>query len=133
MRAVVLEGECAVGVHDVPDPVLPGADGMIIKVERAAICGSDLHLYHGAIPGQALQLGHEAIGTVLEVGAAVTTMAVGDRVLVSGVVGCGRCIPCLSGDPAVCATGQVGVFGTGDALPGGQAEALAVPMADRHA
>jgi alcohol dehydrogenase len=131
MRAVVLQDITDVSVEDVPDPTLPGPEGIVVGVERAAICGSDLHLYHGAIPGQQIRLGHEAIGTVLEAGPDVRSVSVGDRVLVSGVVGCGRCGRCLAGDPARCATGQIGVFGTGPELPGGQAEAIAVPMADR--
>ena len=130
MRATVLEGPRQVAVHDVPDPVLPGPDGVIVTVEHTAICGSDLHLYHDAPTGPGIQLGHEAIGTVAEAGPQVHSVRVGDRVLVSGVIGCGVCAPCLAGQPNVCLAGKSAAFGTVPDLPGGQAEAMAVPFAD---
>ncbi len=133
MRAVVLTGEREVSVEEVPDPRLPGPGGALVEVEHTAICGSDLHLYHGDIPALGVHLGHEAVGRVAEVGPEVRTLRVGDRVLVSGIVGCGRCRPCLSGDPALCQGGGMTVFGTTPDLPGGQAEALAVPAADTFA
>ncbi|HVF32577.1 MAG TPA: alcohol dehydrogenase catalytic domain-containing protein [Acidimicrobiales bacterium] len=131
MRAVVLQGKNEVSVEDVPDPELPGPDGAIVKVDRTAICGSDLHLYHGQIGAQGVRLGHEFVGTIEEAGSAVSRHRVGDRVLVSGVIGCGKCPPCRLGDPVVCTGGMPGkVFGTGPDLHGGQAEAVAVPGAD---
>jgi alcohol dehydrogenase len=130
VRATVLNGPLDVSVQDVPDPVLPGPGGVIVTVERTAICGSDLHLYHDAPTGVGIQLGHEAIGTVFEVGPDVRKVRVGDRVLVSGVIGCGMCGPCLAGQPNVCHAGQSAAFGTMPDLPGGQAEAMAVPFAD---
>jgi alcohol dehydrogenase len=133
MRATVLEGPRQVSVEEVPDPTLPGPAGAIVTVERTAICGSDLHLYHDAPTGAGIRLGHEAIGTVTEVGDHVRTLRVGDRVLVSGVVGCGECGPCLSGRPNLCLRGESKAFGTVPDLPGGQAEALAVPCADSFA
>jgi alcohol dehydrogenase len=133
MRATVLAGPRDVRVEDVPDPVLPGPGGIIVTVEQTAICGSDLHLYHDAPTGPGIHLGHEAIGTVAEIGPAVRTHAVGDRVLVSGVIGCGMCGPCLAGQPNICLAGKGTAFGTVPELPGGQAEALAVPFADAFA
>jgi alcohol dehydrogenase len=130
MRAAVLEGERKVSVADVPDPQLPGPDGVIVRVGRTAICGSDLHLYHAPGGFEGTRLGHEFIGTVEEAGPDVRTLAVGDRVLVSGVIGCGRCSACLARDPVVCRGGGSLVFGTRADLPGGQAEAVAVPSAD---
>ncbi|HVM10630.1 MAG TPA: zinc-binding dehydrogenase [Acidimicrobiales bacterium] len=130
MRAVVLQGERSVSVEEVPDPTLPGPDGAIVTIDRTAICGSDLHLYHGSMGGAGVRLGHEFVGTISEVGPEVRTLAVGDRVLVSGVIGCGHCLACLSRDPVVCTGGGVKVFGTNLDLPGGQAEAAAVPAAD---
>lgn len=129
MRAVILEGERSVSVGDVPDPVLPGDDGAIVHVDRTAICGSDLHLYHATGGFEGTRLGHEFIGTVEEVGSDVRTLARGDRVLVSGVIGCGRCSACLARDPVVCRSGSL-VFGTRPDLHGGQAEAVSVPAAD---
>ena len=133
MRAVVLTGERSVDVEVVDDARLPGPDGVVVAVEGTAICGSDLHLYHGDIPALGVHLGHEFIGTVTEAGAGVRTLGVGDRVLVSGIVGCGRCRPCRAGDPALCANGSMSVFGTTPELPGGQAEAVGVPWADTFA
>jgi threonine dehydrogenase-like Zn-dependent dehydrogenase len=120
-------------VEQVPDPELPGPSGIIVTVERTAICGSDLHLFHDAPTGSGIHLGHEAIGTVDEAGPAVRTHSVGDRVLVSGVIGCGVCGPCLAGLPNVCLAGKAAAFGTVPELPGGQAEAMAVPFADTFA
>ena len=133
MRAVVLTGVRSVAVEDVDDARLPGPAGILVTVERTAICGSDLHLYHGDIPAVGVHLGHEFIGTVAEAGADVVTMAPGDRVLVSGIIGCGACPPCAAGDPALCRRGAMEVFGTTPALPGGQAEAVGVPAADTFA
>jgi alcohol dehydrogenase len=130
MRATVLQGPRDVRVEQVPDPVLPGPRGAVVAIERTAICGSDLHLYHDAPTGTGVQLGHEAIGRVDQIGAAVHGFAVGDRVLVSGVIGCGLCRPCLAGRPNVCAADQAAAFGTMPDLPGGQSEAMAVPFAD---
>src|ERR1700733_9396124 len=130
MRATVLEGPHSVRVTDVPDPELPGPEGVVVTVERTAICGSDLHLYHAAPTGTGIRLGHEAIGTVVEAGAQVRGMRRGDRVLVSGVIGCGVCGPCLAGQPNLCLAGKAAAFGTVPEPPGGQAEAMAVPFAD---
>src|SRR5579872_7027990 len=106
MRATVLNGPRDVSLETVPDPVLPGPAGIVVTVERTAICGSDLHLFHDAPTGAGIRLGHEAIGTVAEAGTEVHTVRVGDRVLVSGVIGCGRCAPCLAGQPNVCLEGK---------------------------
>ncbi len=133
MRATVLHGPRDVRLETVPDPVLPGPEGIVVTVERTAICGSDLHLFHDAPTGTGIRLGHEAIGTVAEVGPQVRNVARGDRVLVSGVIGCGVCGPCLAGQPNVCLADKTAAFGTVPDLPGGQAEALAVPFADQFA
>jgi threonine dehydrogenase-like Zn-dependent dehydrogenase len=130
MRATILRGPRDVVVEQVPDSVLPGPRGAIVTVERTAICGSDLHLYHDAPTGSGIHLGHEAIGTVAEIGPEVHSISVGDRVAVSGVIGCGTCGACLAGQPNLCFNGKAAAFGTIPDLPGGQAEAMAVPFAD---
>ena len=130
MRAVVLQGERSVSVEDVPDAGLPGPDGVVVRIERTAICGSDLHLYHGGLGGVGVHLGHEFVGIVEDAGPEVRTVRAGDRVLVSGVIGCGRCVACLARDPVLCRNGPPRVFGVGTDLHGGQAEAAAVPAAD---
>ena len=126
----MLHGERDVAVENVPDPTLPGPDGLLLRVDHTAICGSDLHLYHGPMTVPGAHLGHEFVGTVEEVGGSVRTVRVGDRVLVSGVIGCGACAACRAGDVVVCQNAGTKVFGTSLELPGGQAEAVAVPAAD---
>jgi 2-desacetyl-2-hydroxyethyl bacteriochlorophyllide A dehydrogenase len=129
VRHVVIEGAGAVLVVDAADPEPPGPDGAVVAVEASAICGSDLHFYDGDIPLLApMPIGHEFIGTVVEVGADVRAVKPGDRVLAAAVTGCGRCPGCATGDPVTCIEGPQ-IFGSG-ALPGGQATAVAVPSAD---
>ncbi|HET6965262.1 MAG TPA: alcohol dehydrogenase catalytic domain-containing protein [Acidimicrobiales bacterium] len=129
MRHVVIDGPRSVKVLDAPDPSPPDASGAVVQVEASAICGSDLHFYDGDIPvGAGFPLGHEFVGTVVEIGSEVSRFRPGDRVLTSSVAGCGRCDGCATGDPVTCAEGPK-VFGSG-VLGGGQATAVAVPAAD---
>lgn len=129
MRQVVIEGPHQVRVVEAPDAVPPDADGVVVAVDATAICGSDLHFYDGDIPvGHGFSVGHEFLGTVVEVGSQVRRFRTGDRVLTASVAGCGRCDGCATGDPVTCVEGPK-VFGSG-ALPGGQASAVAVPSAD---
>ncbi|MFI1584126.1 zinc-binding dehydrogenase [Embleya sp. NPDC020630] len=130
MRAVVVNGTRDVSVEKVADPVLAGPDGAIVQVTASALCGSDLHFYEGEFPAVGLRPGHEVVGTVVEIGADVGRIAVGDRVLVSPVIGCGRCPGCRAGNPIDCVGGGVRVLGGDVGLPGGHAEAVAVPAAD---
>lgn len=124
----MVEGPGRVAVAEVPDAVLPGPDGAVVAVEATAICGSDLHFYDGDLPFYPMAVGHEAIGRVVETGPEVRRFAVGDRVLVASVTGCGSCIGCATGDPVTCLSGAK-VFGAGE-LGGAQADLLAVPAAD---
>nr|MDT0524279.1 alcohol dehydrogenase catalytic domain-containing protein [Streptomyces sp. DSM 41633] len=104
-------------------------DGAVVKVESASICGSDLHFLEGHYPiVDPVAVGHEAVGTIVEIGPEVTGFAVGDRVLVSSVAGCGHCSGCATHDPIRCVQGPQ-IFGTGF-LGGAQAELLAVPAAN---
>lgn len=130
MRATVLNGPGDVSVETVDDPSLPDPASIIVAVSHTAICGSDLHLYHGVHGAPGIHLGHEFIGEVVEIGGEVRRVAVGDRVLVSGVIGCGRCDQCRANNPVRCAAGIPRVFGNALDLPGGQAEFVAVPAAD---
>jgi 2-desacetyl-2-hydroxyethyl bacteriochlorophyllide A dehydrogenase len=101
----------------------------VVAVEASAICGSDLHFYDGDIPvGDGFAIGHEFIGTVVDIGPEVRNVAVGDRVLTASVAGCGHCDGCATGDPVTCVDGPQ-VFGSG-VLGGGQATSVAVPSAD---
>jgi threonine dehydrogenase-like Zn-dependent dehydrogenase len=132
MRAVVLAGPGAVGVADVPDPVLREPTDAIVRVTRSAICGSDLHFLHGKTPTSPGEvLGHEAVGVVEETGDAVEAVSVGDRVVVSFAVACGSCWFCSRGATNLCE--HAAVFGAGPFggdLPGTQAELVRVPWAD---
>lgn len=129
MQAVVMDSTGAVTVTERPDPQLPGAHGAVIAVTSTGICGSDLHLYEGDLPAvDGLSVGHEAVGTIVEIGSAVPDLAVGEGVAVSCITGCGWCLGCAAGDPATCDSGSE-LFGFGAALAGCQAELLAVPDA----
>jgi len=87
------------------DPPAAGAGEVLVQVLRAGICGSDLHIYHGANPFARYPriIGHEFAGVVIAVGAGVTSVSEGDRVVVDPVVSCGHCYPCRIGRPNVCA------------------------------
>ncbi len=129
MLHVVIDGPGHVFVAEAPDAVPPDLDGAVVSVDAAGICGSDLHFYDGDIPvGNGFPVGHEFIGTVLDVGSGVRRFRPGDRVLTASVAGCGHCDGCATGDPVTCVEGPK-VFGSG-LLPGGQASAVAVPAAD---
>lgn len=128
MRSVIVHAPGQVSVDTAPDPVLPGPDGAIVAVGSAAICGSDLHFYDGDLPLFPVAVGHEVVGTVVEVGPDVRRVRPGERVLVASVAGCGHCPGCATGDPVTCTSGGK-VFGAGE-LGGGQSDLLAVPAAD---
>jgi alcohol dehydrogenase len=134
VKALTYEGPQQVAFSDVPDAALPDDEGAVVRVTASGICGSDLHIYdgHGFSPTTGYSLGHEAVGIVEEVGSGVHGFGVGDRVLVTASVACGRCGPCAHGHILLCETGQSGCWGLGHAHPGTQAEALAVPAADRN-
>src|SRR5262245_26570383 len=99
MKATCWYGTHQVSVEDVPDPTMLDPHDAIVRVTLTAICGSDLHLYNGYIPSMHAGdiLGHEFMGEVVEVGAAVRTLAVGDRVVVPFPIACGRCFSCQDG------------------------------------
>ena len=129
MQHVVITGPGQVEVHDAPDPSPLGLDGAVVEVDATAICGSDLHFYDGDLPvGEGVAVGHEFLGTVVEVGSQVATTNVGDRVLVASVAGCSHCAGCATLDPVRCHDGPR-IFGSGF-LGGGQATAVAIPAAD---
>ena len=141
MKAVTWHGKRDVRVDDVPDPVLEHPTDAIIQVTSSGICGSDLHLYEvmGPFLDAGDVLGHEPMGIVQEVGADVTHIAPGDRVVIPFNISCGHCFMCDTGLQSQCETTQVRDQGMGAALfgytklygqvPGGQAEFLRVPQA----
>jgi threonine dehydrogenase-like Zn-dependent dehydrogenase len=141
MKAVTWHGKRDVRVEEVPDPAIKEPTDAIIKVTTSGICGSDLHLYEilGPFMGDGDVLGHEPMGIVEEVGAEVTGLRPGDRVVVPFNISCGHCHMCGLKLYAQCETTQVREHNTGAALfgytklygevPGGQAEYLRVPQA----
>jgi threonine dehydrogenase-like Zn-dependent dehydrogenase len=106
MKALVWHKPEHVAVENVPRPTLGSAGDAIVRITAAAICGSDLHHYHGAMPGMMDGdiMGHEFIGIVEEVGPAVEKVKVGDRVAVSCVIACGECGFCLEKNTSFCDT-----------------------------
>jgi alcohol dehydrogenase len=138
MRAIVFRGHEDMRVEDVPDAELKDPTDVLLRVERSAICGSDLHLWHQEQPtASGFTVGHEFLGTIEDAGSAVQSFAKGDRVLVSCTIGCGRCDSCRRGVYSGCSVATEGgqttnVFGFGDVYPGGQAEAVRVPFADTN-
>ena len=132
MKAATFQGVGEVRVMDVPKPSLHGPDEALIKVTLGAICGSDLHAYHGRIPMAAGELlGHEFVGVVQEVGPAVKRFKRGDRVVVSFYTACGHCALCRKGWFNECQ--NMATFGFGallGGLGGGQSEYVVVPLAD---
>src|SRR5215212_6313526 len=96
MQALTYQGAHKVRVENVPDPRLEAADDVILRVTATAICGSDLHLYRGKVPGMKDGdiLGHEFMGIVEDVGVGVTKVKKGDRVVVPFTISCGECFFC---------------------------------------
>jgi threonine dehydrogenase-like Zn-dependent dehydrogenase len=141
VRAVAWHGTHDVRVDTVPDPGIQEPTDAIVRVTSTGICGSDLHLYEvlGPFIDAGDILGHEPMGVVEEVGAEVTSIAPGDRVVIPFNIACGHCFMCDLGLMSQCETTQVREHGTGAALlgytklygqvPGGQAEFLRVPQA----
>jgi threonine dehydrogenase-like Zn-dependent dehydrogenase len=149
MKATVWTGKNSVEVADVPDPAILNPRDAIVRITSTAICGSDLHLYGGFVPSMMKGdiLGHEFMGEVVEKGADVHNLAIGDRVVVPFPIACGNCWSCRQGLFSVCENSNpnaglqsklyghptAGIFGyshlTGG-FAGGQAELARVPFAD---
>jgi threonine dehydrogenase-like Zn-dependent dehydrogenase len=150
MRALRWHGKKDIRCDNhVPDPVIEEPRDAIVKVSSCAICGSDLHLFDGFMPGMKHGdiMGHEFMGEVVEVGHGNAALKVGDRVVVPFTITCGECEQCRRGNWSVCERSNrnrkladkvfghstAGLFGythlTGG-YPGGQAEYVRVPYAD---
>ncbi|MDE5206584.1 glutathione-dependent formaldehyde dehydrogenase [Citrobacter amalonaticus] len=150
MKALTYHGPHHVSVDSVPDPGLEAPDDIILRVTATAICGSDLHLYRGKIPGthHGDIFGHEFMGEVVETGPKVTAVSKGDRVVIPFVIACGECFFCHLHQYAACENTNSGkgaalnrknitppaaLFGYSDlygGIPGGQAEYVRVPKAN---
>jgi alcohol dehydrogenase len=96
MKALVYHGPAEKSWETVSDPVIQSPTDAIVRIDSATICGTDLHILKGDVPEVApgTILGHEAVGTIVETGPAVTTFTTGDRVLISCITACGRCRFC---------------------------------------
>lgn len=149
MQALVFHQPKRVRVESVPSPKIEHERDAIVRVTATAICGSDLHIYNGAVPQlRPLVLGHEFMGIVEEVGTAIKSLSPGDRVVVPFPIACGTCWFCARGWPTQCETSNPDRYGPegglltqkGGALfgytdlyggyQGGQAQFVRVPFAD---
>jgi alcohol dehydrogenase len=113
-----------------PDPKIVDDTDAIVRIDTVTICGTDLHILKGDVPEVELGriLGHEAVGTIEEVGTAVHSRRPGDRVLLSCITSCGRCQPCRAGHYGLCSGGGGWVFG--HLIDGVQAEYARAPFID---
>jgi threonine dehydrogenase-like Zn-dependent dehydrogenase len=149
MKANCWYGKNDLRVEEVADPKILNPRDAIVKISSTAICGSDLHLYNGFVPGMEKGdiLGHEFMGEIVEVGAGVENLKAGDRVVVPFPISCGRCFFCKEGMTSCCENSNpnaplaetlwghspAGLFGYSHLLggyAGGQAEYARVPFAD---
>jgi alcohol dehydrogenase len=130
MRALVYQGPGKKAWAEVADPVMQADTDAIVRVDAVTICGTDLHILKGDVPTvtEGRTLGHEAVGTVEQVGAGVKNVRIGDRVLVSCITSCGACRFCREGRYGQCLGG--GGWILGHLIDGTQAEYVRVPFAD---
>lgn len=138
MRAVTYQGIKDIQVKNVEDPVLKKKDDIIVRITSTAICGSDLHIYKGAVPADKdYVIGHEPMGIVEEIGSEVTKVKKGDRIILPFNVSCGDCYYCNNEMESQCeysnpnlevnSGGYLGFTERYGNYPGGQAEYLHVP------
>jgi alcohol dehydrogenase len=129
MKALVYHGPGEKSLDERPSPRLVSATDAIVRVTRTTICGTDLHILKGDVPTcqPGRVLGHEGVGVIEEVGAAVTAFKPGDRVLISCISSCGKCDACRRGMYSHCATGG---WILGNKVDGTQAEYVRIPHAD---
>ena len=135
MKALVYHGPGKKAWEEVPDPQIQQPTDVIVRVDTTTICGTDLHILKGDVPAvtEGRILGHEGVGTVTEIGPAVSTIEVGDRVLISCICSCGSCSYCHQGLYAHCLADE-GASGIGwilgHLIDGTQAEYVRVPFGD---
>lgn len=135
MKALVYKGAGQKAWEEVPNPKIQHSTDVIVKIETTTICGTDLHILKGDVPAvtPGRILGHEGVGVITEVGEGVTTLKVGDRVILSCVSSCGKCSYCKQGLFSHCladegASGIGWIFG--HLIDGTQAEYVRVPFAE---
>jgi len=129
MKALVYLGPSKKALEERPKPEIAAASDAIVKITKTTICGTDLHILKGDVatcaPGRIL--GHEGVGVVDKVGSAVTSFKPGDRVLISCVSACGKCVYCRKLMFSHCTTGG---WMLGNSIDGTQAEFVRIPHAD---
>ena len=142
MKAVVWHGVGDIRLEDVPEPKIQAAADAVVRITTSAMCGTDLHLIRGTMPGmkEGTIIGHEAVGEVVEVGAGVRNFSRGDRVVIPSTISCGYCSYCRAGYQAQCDNANPGGNLAGTAFFGGpeaaggfdglQAEYARVPYAN---
>jgi alcohol dehydrogenase len=138
MKALVYHGPGQKSWDDVPDPVIQHPTDVIVKMQATTICGTDLHILKGDTPEVEAGriLGHEGVGIITEIGAGVTQLAVGDRVILACVSSCGTCANCHQGLYSHCLSpeGRPGIgWILGYMINGTQAEYVRVPFAENSA
>ncbi len=132
MKALTYHGDKTVRLETVPDPTILDPADAIVRVDVCAVCGSDLHVYHGRERGldHGCVMGHEFVGEVVALGDETAGLSEGQRVLSPFTTSCGACAACRSGLTSRCASGQLfGWVRQGRGLHGGQAELVRVPLA----
>ena len=129
MKALVYHGPGTLRLDQVPKPTLLQASDALVRITKTTICGTDLHILKGDVPAVTAGriLGHEGIGIIAEVGAGVTQLHPGDRVLISCITACGKCGNCRRGMPSHC---EHGGWLLGHTIDGTQAEFVRIPFAD---
>lgn len=129
MKALVYLGSSKKALEDRPKPEITAPTDAIVRVTKTTICGTDLHILKGDVPScqPSRILGHEGVGTVDKVGPAVTAFKSGDRVLISCVSACGKCVYCRKLMYSHCTTGG---WILGNTIDGTQAEFVRIPYAD---
>jgi alcohol dehydrogenase len=129
MKALVYHGPGKRAWEEMPRPAIQNATDAVVRITTSTICGTDLHILKGDLPGvtPGRILGHEGIGVVMEVGTAVTAVHPGDRVIISCVTACGKCDYCRKGMYSHCRDGG---WILGNTIDGTQAELVRIPHAD---
>ena len=130
MKALVYHGPGQRAWEEKPKPVIQNQADAVVRIHRTTICGSDLHILKGHVPTatDGRILGHEGLGVIEEVGSAVSSFKKGDRVLLSCISACGKCIACKKGMYSHCGAG--GGWILGNTIDGTQAEFVRIPFAD---
>jgi alcohol dehydrogenase len=130
MKGLVYHGAEQRSWDEVPDPTIEVPTDVVVRIDSSTICGTDLHILKGDVPEvqPGTILGHEAVGTIVAKGSGVTTLELGDRVLVSCITSCGRCRFCKERRYGLCTGGGGWIFG--HLINGLQAEYARVPFAD---